>query len=187
MGKTDQIAAQSKLLNAVKNNNEVVLKQLYDAVYPKIESHVLKNNGSRPKAKDTFQKAFIVAWQNVKDEKVVPKDETELREYLRQIAKNTWADYLRSSQSIRTEPIKATYNLKQSESDEPMVSLADLTIAIYAFRSLEDECNKILTHLFFEKKSVREIAIAFSLSEKSTRDKIFRCMSKFEELLKTTN
>ena len=187
MGDTNQIAAQLHLSEAVKNNNEVVLKQLYDECYPKIEMYILKNNGTRPQAKDIFQEAFIATWQNVKDSKFVPKNESALQGYLYQIAKNKWIDFLRSSRFKKTVSIKENIQLEQTENEDPLVSNDDVKLALDAFNSLEDECRKLLTHFYFEKKSLREIAIAFSIGEASARNKKYRCINKLKALVKSPN
>lgn len=69
---------------------------MYQTNYPKIEALVLKNSGSKEEAKDVFQEAFVVVWQNIKLDRFTPKNESSVDSYLYTIAKNKWMDVLRS-------------------------------------------------------------------------------------------
>ena len=50
MGETSQIENQFKVVTAIKANDNLVLKQLYQKNYKKVEIFILKNNGSMPQA-----------------------------------------------------------------------------------------------------------------------------------------
>ena len=185
MGNVNLIAAQLHLVEAVKNNDELVLKQLYQECYGKIEVHILKNNGTRPQAKDTYQEAFIATWQNVKSGKFVPTNETALQGYLYRIAKNKWTDYLRSSQFKKTSAMREGYEIPDEFDESNTDNTQHLHTAMEAFQKLGDECKQLLTHFYFEKKSLREIAMAFEIGEASARNKKYRCINKLRELAKT--
>ena len=113
-----QTEKQDRLVSEIQNNNESVLKKLYQENYFKTQGFVLKNNGSAPQAKDIYQEAFIAVWQNIKNEKFVPKNETALQGYLYQIAKNKWIDYLRSNQYKKTTQISVDIKIENQEKVE---------------------------------------------------------------------
>lgn len=184
MGNVRHIAVQLSMVEAVKNNDEKVLKQLYQETYVKIEAHILKNNGTKPQAKDTFQEAFIAAWQNVKQDKFVPSNESALQGYLYQIAKNKWTDYLRSSHYKKTTSFSAGLQIADNyEGDEALSEKeSNMDLAMQSFEKLGAECKKLLSQFYFEKKSLREIALEFEIEEASARNKKYRCISKLREL-----
>ena len=105
MGEQLQIDSQLQLVDAIKTNNQTVLKQLYQDNYRKIEIYILQNSGSMHQAKDTYQEAFLAMYQNIKAGKFTPSNETATQGYLYQIAKNKWRDFLRSSQYKKTAPL----------------------------------------------------------------------------------
>jgi RNA polymerase sigma factor (sigma-70 family) len=187
MGDTNQITAQLHLAEAVKNNDELVLKQLYQECYGKIELHILKNNGTKPQAKDTYQEAFIATWQNVKNGKFVPTNETALQGYLYRIAKNKWTDHLRSSRYKKTSNILEGYEIPDMVTEAENDETQHMSSAMNAFQRLGSECKQLLTHFYFEKKSLREIAMTFEIGEASARNKKYRCINKLRELAKTPN
>ena len=47
-----------------------------------------------------------------------------------------------------------------------------------AFKNLGQPCKQLLTTFYFDKKSLRDIAVELSLDEASVRNKKYRCMEK---------
>ena len=192
MGELKHIDTQLHLVEAVKNNNEKVLKQLYQECFRKIEVYILKNNGTQPQAKDTYQEAFIATWQNVKDGKFIPENETALQGYLYQIARNKWTDTLRSARFRKTSSLSNTFQLEgnsfeESDSETNAQNDLRLTVAMESFQKLGEECKQLLRSFYFEKKSLREIATVFAIEEASARNKKYRCIQKLRELTLSPN
>ncbi|MCW5518629.1 sigma-70 family RNA polymerase sigma factor [Aureitalea sp. L0-47] len=183
MGDTNQIAAQERLVTAVKNNDEKVLKQLYQESYAKIEVYILKNNGSKPQAKDTYQEAFIAVWQNVKKGKFVPENESALQGYLYRVARNKWTDFLRSSRYKKTSSLDTDFQLEDNSEEIDEGNDRKVSDTMAAFGRLGDECRQLLSQFYFEKRSLREIASVFKIGEASARNKKYRCINKLRELV----
>lgn len=176
---------QDGLILEIRNNNEAVLKKLYQENYHKTQGFVLKNNGSAPQAKDIYQEAFIAVWQNVKNETFVPKNETALQGYLYQIAKNKWIDYLRSNQFKKTTRISADINVQtEMLSEENKEFDQRLNLIETHFKRLGNECKELLKSFYYEKKSLREIAKIFDINEASARNKKYRCIQQLKTQIK---
>ena len=193
MRKTATIKTQFLIVEAIKNNDQGVLKRIYQENYKKIEIHIVNNSGSIPQAKDLYQEAFLAMYQRVKLDKFLPTGETALQGYLFTIAKNKWTDYLRSSQYKKTqgisEGIEANMaseisNDEDSEVDEEQAKM-DLTMD--AFARLGTECKELLTLFYFKKKSMRDISEEKNLGEASARNKKYRCIQRLKELALSPN
>ena len=188
MGETSQIENQFKVVTAIKANDNLVLKQLYQKNYKKVEIFILKNNGSMPQAKDTYQEAFIAMYQNIKANKFTPTNESALQGYLYQIAKNKWTDFLRSSRYKKTSQMSESFHIKDednalSEFDISEEEFNPQNLVMEAFNQLGDECKKLLEVYYFQKKSLREIAAVFHIGEASARNKKYRCIQKLRNLV----
>ncbi|MBX2828753.1 MAG: sigma-70 family RNA polymerase sigma factor [Flavobacteriaceae bacterium] len=191
MGEVKHIDQQIALVKAIKSNDEMVLKKLYQENFRKVEVHIIKNKGSVPQAKDIYQEAFLAMYQNIKEDKFVPRNETALQGYLFQISKNKWTDFLRSSQFKKTTHIPDGLQLKEEtssngselrqENDQKELN------AIHAFQKMGTECKKLLEVFYFQKKSLREIASLFDIGEASARNKKYRCIQKLRALVLATN
>jgi len=188
MRETGQIDNQYAVISAIKANDNLVLKKLYQENYKKVEIFILKNNGSMPQAKDTYQEAFIAMYQNIKADKFAPSNNTAVQGYLYQIAKNKWTDFLRSSRYKKTAKMADGFQIRDEDAGEVEfdISTEEYTIqnqAMEAFSHLGAECKKLLEVFYFQKKSLREIAAAFNIGEASVRNKKYRCIQKLRELV----
>tara|TARA_R110002072_G_scaffold174802_5_gene330413 strand:- start:4614 stop:5168 length:555 start_codon:yes stop_codon:yes gene_type:complete len=181
----ENIKIQDSLVFEIQNNNETVLKKLYQENYFKTEKFILKNKGSISQAKDIYQEAFIAVWQNVKNGNFVPKNETALQGYLYQIAKNKWIDFLRSNQYKKTTRISVDMNTGMQEPIEENKE-ADLHHKVIEsrFKMLGKECKDLLRLFYYEKKSLREISKVFDINEASARNKKYRCIQQLKTQIK---
>lgn len=190
MGETVHKATQDYLVNALKNNDEQVLRTLYIENFRKTEIFILKNNGTSAQAKDFYQEAIIATWQNVKENKFKPHSETALQGYLYTIAKNKWLDYLRSSRYKKTKPIENFHFSENGDENESEVNLeheTKLNTIAENFKKLGDECRELLKQFYFDKRSLREIAEYYKIGEASARNKKYRCINKLKSLVDTPN
>jgi RNA polymerase sigma factor (sigma-70 family) len=181
MGEIHKLDQQSQLITAIKTNDSVALKALYISNYPKIESLVLSNSGTKEDAKDVYQDAFIVVWNNVKDKSFIPLNETAIQGYLYSIAKNKWTDVLRSKAFKKTKSL--SYEEFTQVKDDDVVENQDLKnkklkTTMLAFKNIGKPCKQLLSAFYFEKKSLREIAIELNIEESTARNKKYRCMEK---------
>lgn len=183
---------QEELVKAIKANDEHVLEVLYEENYHKTELYIIKNNGSMEQAKDTYQEAFIAVWENVKNNKFTPKNQTALNGYVYTVAKNKWLDYLKSSRYKKTSAIE-TYEYKiESEIDTTVDGYQEendckLEKVVANFNNIGETCKKLLTVFYYETKSLREIAAEFEITEATARNKKYRCLEKLRALTLTSN
>ncbi|MEZ4817433.1 MAG: sigma-70 family RNA polymerase sigma factor [Flavobacteriaceae bacterium] len=184
-----QLTIQEKLVSEIKANNQLVLKVLYQNNYKKIEHYILKNNGSMPQAKDIYQETFITVWQNIKDGKFTPHNETALQGYLYQIAKNKWTDELRSSRYKKTSFVESFQQFSENGEENPNSFYDEkenrIALAEKAFQKMGGECKELLSKFYFEKKSLRDIASYFNIGEASAKNKKYRCIQQLKELIES--
>ncbi|WP_179022441.1 RNA polymerase sigma factor [Winogradskyella forsetii] len=185
--KNPTLSLNDSFIEAVKNNDPQVLKNLYVNNYPKIEILVLRNSGSKDQAKDIYQDAFLAVWQNIKQDKFIPKSESSINGYLYTIAKNKWLDVLRSSGYKKTIVASQLghFEIKDEENndiDDDILKDKRLEDVMLAFKNLGAACKSLLRMFYFEKKSMKFIAEELALDSASTRNKKYRCMQKLKSL-----
>ncbi|MFL0352017.1 RNA polymerase sigma factor [Xanthomarina sp. GH4-25] len=179
--------AINQLIEAIKINDTHVLKELYQNNYRKIEILVLKNSGTIDHAKDIYQDAFLAVWQNIKQNKFQPQNETALNGYLYTIAKNKWMDFLRSKEYKKTVVTSKLNNFSIKDThldlkDDDILKENRLQNVMQAFKDLGLPCRSLLMKFYFEKKSMNTIAEELQLDAASTRNKKYRCMQKLRKL-----
>ncbi|WP_426431084.1 RNA polymerase sigma factor [Winogradskyella sp. HB-48] len=181
-----------QVVDAIKRNDSITLKRIYNNNYPKIETLVLKNNGTKAYAKDIYQEAFLAVWQNVKQDKFIPQSESSLSGYLYTIAKNKWLDVLRSQGYKKTIVASqmAYFEIKDEEDndmDDDILKDKRLEDVMHAFKNLGNACKSLLRKFYFEKKPMNDIAKELQLDSASTRNKKYRCMQKLKDIALNNN
>lgn len=192
MKKRSKSNGSTRVVEAIKRNDNLTLKRIYKTNYPKIESLVLTNSGTKAHAKDIYQEAFLVVWQNVKQDKFKPQSETSINGYLYTIAKNKWMDVLRSKgYNITINEYQMSYfEIKDEEDqgvDETILKDKRLEQVMQAFKTLGDACKTLLRKFYFEKESMKSIASELQLDAASTRNKKYRCMQKLRHITLNIN
>lgn len=189
---TKNFLEQEELVKAIQANDQRILKLVYQENYYKTEKYVLSNSGSIAQAKDNYQEAFISVWENVQDNKFVPKNETALNGYIYTVAKNKWLDYLKSARFKKTNSLDG-YEYKIESEDGIVVdnyeeeSASKLEMVVANFNDIDDTCKKLLTVFYYDCKSLREIAAEFDITEATARNKKYRCLEKLRALVITQN
>ena len=185
-------SSQKQLIKAIQVNDERILRMLYNDNFHKTKSYILANSGSIDEAKDFFQEAFVTVWENVQDNKFVPKNQSALNGYLYTIAKNKWLNHLNSARYRKTnsyenhvETLKDKNTIEndifKDENDNNIDEVAN------AFEILGDACKKLLTVFYYDNKSLRDISKLFNVTEASARNKKYRCIEKLRTLVLKSN
>ncbi len=170
-------------INAIKANDEKILKALYQNNYYKVENYILNNNGSADQAKDIYQEAFIVLWRNIQLDKFHAQNKTALAGYLYQISKNKWMDYLRSSHHKKITTLNDETNGLQAEV-LPEEENNYIIAVKNNFNHLGENCKEVLTRFYYKKEPLKVIARRFDWTEATARNNKYRCLQRLRELLK---
>ncbi|MBC3759266.1 sigma-70 family RNA polymerase sigma factor [Hyunsoonleella sp. SJ7] len=179
------LSGQQQLIQSIKANDESSLKQLYKDNFYKTEQYILNNSGSIEEAKDIFQEAFVTVWENVQDNKFVPKNQSALNGYLYSIAKNKWLNHLNSARYRKTNSYDNNMHVLNDESIEMNIEPENndnLNLIANAFNNLGEACKKLLSAFYYDNKSLKDIAKVFEITEASARNKKYRCTEKLRSL-----
>lgn len=175
--------SQQQLINAFRSNDSSLLQSFYASNYHKSEAYILKNNGNKDHAKDTYQDAFIAVWKNIKTNKFEPKNENALSGYLYQIVKHKWMDYLRSSAYKKSTSLTDFKVIREDDSIYDTAYDRKIETVKTVFKTLGEPCQSLLSSFYYTKLSLREIATQLNIGEASARNKKYRCMEKLKALV----
>lgn len=179
---TFETFSQEKLIGAICQNDDKVLKWIYQKNYSKIQQMVLANSGTIEQAKDLYQETFLVFWMNIKSGKFHPENESALAGYLYQIAKNKWLDTVRSSafkKMVFPEVLPEKAQEAQEDKEVYFIQIEN------AFAKLGENCKELLTRFYYQKESLSSLSAHFGWTEASTKNNKYRCMEKLRTSLKS--
>lgn len=140
--------------------SDINYKAIYTSCFPMIRNMVLKNSGTLDEAKDVFQEAIIILYQQSGKENFKLSGSTCT--YLYSVARNKWLQYLRHCK-------------RHSEIDDKMGLIDGNPLAdddetrqkqrlfVKHFNSIGDRCQQIL-RLFFEGVPGEKIAEEMNFS-----------------------
>ena len=170
----------TSLVDGFRRNDEKILREVYQRVFPKVRSHVLKNSGDENHARDIYQQAFIACWLNVKDNKF--DGNGSLEAYLFTIAKNKWIDYLRSARFRKTVHQEVIQPIDPEEVETDTSETQEREILQQAIHQLGSDCKDLLILFYFERKNMQELAETLGIGAASARNKKYRCMEHLRAL-----
>lgn len=157
-----------------------VLKKIYRESFPVVRSYVLANNGSESDAKDVFQDSITNAWMNERQGRFIPDSENSIGAYVFTIAKHKWLDKLRSK-SHRSTMRLVRDEVEDKLLDSETVDDIDVEYLNRLYVGLDEKCQILLKKFYFEKMSMREIAVDLSVGEESVRTMKYRCVMKLRK------
>jgi RNA polymerase sigma factor (sigma-70 family) len=152
MAKTDQ-----EYLSAISSGDTAGLRQIYREFLPRIVGLITRNGGTHDDAKDVFQDALVVLFEKCREERFELK--SAFSTLLYGVCRNLWGNRLQKKS--RTE-VTIPDNPKFSSDDDLESAILEEEknrILWDAFQQIGADCQRLL-ELFFEKKSMAEIAEA---------------------------
>lgn len=153
---------------------------LYNNHINAIINMVKKNSGEEEDAMDIFQEGMIALWVNIKKGKYTLDGNTKVSTYLYSVCRNLWLKKLRSSKKIvsldQQEKEYATEPVELDDNYEKIKKLETL------FTQLGDKCRTILHEFYYEKASMKDIALKFNYEEKTAKNEKYRCMQRLRAM-----
>jgi RNA polymerase sigma factor (sigma-70 family) len=145
-----------ELIAGIRKRDDAVLEYIYRKSYEPVMRFVLNNTGSGEDAKDLFQEAMIVVFQNIRKDPEF-KISCSLQTYIYSIARLIWIKHLNR---LKYNRARINENLEFIDFVEPEpFNNYDQEFALYqrVFLELPEDCRKII-HLSNQGMSHREIA-----------------------------
>ncbi len=177
MSKRNTSLSDEALLQALKINETEALEHLYREVFPQVAHFILQNNGAMDDAQDIFQEAMLVTMRYIKK----PDFEltVQLNTFLVTIARNMWFKRLRQDKKMPLQQLDALpFSLPDVNDGESKQAMdQQCTIVVAMLDELGEECRKLLTGFYFDKKSLQELAAELGYTDGFVRVKKGRCMA----------
>lgn len=184
---SDTFAGQTHLLQqfqAIRENDEKALQDLYQKNFYKTERYVLDNSGTTDEAKDIYQEAFIAVWRNVQLGRFQPQHNGSLEGYLFQLAKNKWLDHLRTARRKPVVPLTESINSLEAIQHVSEEEQALLNLVKKNMQQLGPQCRDVLERFYYRRQSLRTISEAFGWTEATAKNNKYRCLQRLKDALK---
>ena len=175
----------NKYIEALLNNQYVVLKELYDTYFGKIRNMILKNGGSSNDAADIMQEALMSIYNRAIASNFVltcPMDA-----FLYQVCKNKWINEIQKKKNkVTFIDIDGYNNIGEdsfAQADECLQHQQQKILFEQQFEQLGEACKKLL-QLNWSGKNLTEVATILQVTYGYVRKKKSDCMNRLAMLVK---
>jgi len=177
-----------KYIDALVNNDKVLIEELYQKYSGKIKWMVLMNNGSETDAADVFQETLLSIYKRARNQNFILTCPIEA--FLCIACKNKWLTELNKRKStvvtlndfVVSNIAEDSYKLAQEFNlQEERKELLNEKIA-----ELGEDCRKLL-QLSWSGKTMEEVAGLLNISYGYARKRKCKCISKLVTMIKQSS
>ncbi len=170
------------IIAGIINGDQFILNNFYLDQRKYVKSYILKNSGNIQDVEDIFQDALLLLYQKLYFEQL--KITVSLNTYFFSICKNMWRNQLRGShKKTMTDHIPPNSNEEITDYLQHYLENIERELLYKKCFQKLSMSNQLVLELFFQGKSMQEIALETGLSEKYTRKKKYDAKKKLLEIL----
>jgi RNA polymerase sigma factor (sigma-70 family) len=170
-----------EFLQGLRTGDSLVLSALYKKHYPPVLKLILTNSGSEAQARDIYQEAVIVLYENAQDPAFTLT--CRLQTYIYSVARRLWLKQL--NRGGRTILFK----------DEDENELADVSAEVDLHRQKEQEfekmsesleklgepCATLIKDFYVHRKSMEEISAKFGYTNPdNAKNQKYKCLQRLK-------
>jgi len=167
-----------KYLEALLTGNDLVIKEMYAKIFPKVQSYILNNKGGKGDALDVFHDALMYIMVKHK-EKALSIQSFEAYVYV--VCRNLW------KKNLKTKVMNSDFNtLEYKAADQTALGNEQQYMDFYIekFQLLSPNCKEVLGN-YFNGWTYEELAEELNYSSVNTiRQRVFKCRTKLTSLIK---
>lgn len=172
---------EQNYIKGLLRHDDKILRAIYKKFSKGIYAFIRQNGGTTDDAKDVFQDALMIIYKKAQkpDFELTSKFHT----YLFSICKLTWyARQRKKSHHTVTIPDENTL-IDRQDLEGDILERERHNIYKDNFKKLKSECQRLLK-LFFEKKSMEEIATILKFkNEHTARTRKYRCQQSLKKFI----
>jgi RNA polymerase sigma factor (sigma-70 family) len=179
----NKVHADQKYIEALLNNDSIVLNEIYKKFAPKVVGYIKRQSGDESKAQDIIQDTLITIYEQAKTEDL--KLTCPFDAYFFLLCKRRWLNQLkkRSITEVTIEEENTSINTEQiRQVDETEMFEAKNELFTQMFDQLGKACQELLKATFITK-SLEEVAVKLGQSYGYVRKKKSLCIGQLTKLV----
>ena len=162
------------------NGDQKVYNNLYEDLFPIINSYIKQNSGTLEDTKDIFQQSIVILIEKIR----LPNFEltSSVGTYLYSICRNLWLKEIRDKKIKFVEVEISEYGYEEiyfPEEEENRYQQLEKAMSM-----LGDACQKLIKCFYYELRKWDEIASVLNYSSaESARNQKYKCVQKIKQLI----
>ncbi len=178
----DTLEQEQILLKGLAGSDKNSIELIYRDNFSSIQSFILNNNGSVEDARDIFQEAMIVLYENAGKETF--KLNCQIKTYLYSVCRRLW---LKRLQQLG----KYNYNLEylvdivpvDAEIEDHEKRNDDFNLMENAMSKIGEPCKSLLDGYYLQKKNMQELALEFGYTNAdNAKTQKYKCLIRLKKI-----
>lgn len=173
---------EKKLLQGLARNDNKAAETIYKDNYNMVQSMIINNNGSTDDARDIFQEAMIVLFENSKSDSF--QLNCQIKTYLYSVARRLWLKRLQHLKKYggQVENLGELVSVEEEMETHEQRS-AEFHVMEKALMNLGEPCKTLLEAYYMQKKSMVEIAGSFGYTNAdNAKNQKYKCLMRLKKL-----
>ena len=175
-------SSEKQLLLGLAKNNKKAVETIYKQNYTMVQSMITNNNGTIDDARDVFQEAMIVLFENAKS----PTFELncQIKTYVYSVARRLWLKKLQQAKKFGGEvETMAEVVSVEEEVEAHEQRNAEFQVMEKALVNLGEPCKSLLEAYYMQKKSMTDIAGSFGYTNAdNAKNQKYKCLMRLKKL-----
>lgn len=173
---------ETLLLKGLAQNDKKAIETIYKDNYNMVQALVLKNNGTTDDAKDIFQEAMIVLFENVKSGSF--ELNCQIKTYIYSVSRRLWLKKLmHQNRFMIADEAEQEIISTDEEIDEHEKLNKEFNMMERAINSLGEPCKSLLEAFYLQKRSMQEIATSFGYTNsENAKNQKYKCLMRLKKL-----
>jgi RNA polymerase sigma factor (sigma-70 family) len=171
-----------ELYKGITQRDNRAFRFLYEQYQERIAAMVQRNSGNAEDASDIFQEGVLALWTNIQRGRFELKDSARISTYLYALCRNIWISRLRR----RKPDVELRDDLLEDDLPDETDAMLETHNRIQTIEArmqdLNEGCRNLLKMFYHQKTALREIAQRLGVTEKSAKNKKYRCMQQLRSL-----
>jgi len=173
---------EAELLKGLSLNDKESIEQIYKDNYSIIQQLVINNNGTEDDARDVFQEALIVLYQNAKSENFHLN--CQIKTYLYSVCRRLWLKKLQYNKRFevlvdnKEEIVPVEEDFEVHEKLDKQYGVMKL-----AMGKIGEPCKSLLEAFYVHHKNMQDIASFFGYTNAdNAKNQKYKCLMRLKKL-----
>lgn len=174
--------SEKELLKGLAKNDRKAIEAIYKENYNMVQALVVNNNGSAEDARDIFQEAIIVLYENARSGTF--ELNCLIKTYLYSVARRLWLKKL-SHQKRYVGELKEDQELVPVQEDVEAHEQNDRHFSLMekALTGLGEPCKSLLEAYYLRKKNMTAIADKFGYTNAdNAKNQKYKCLMRLKKI-----
>jgi RNA polymerase sigma factor (sigma-70 family) len=172
------------LIELIRSNRTEALSKIYEEHRIEFIAWAIKTfNCTTDEAKDSYQNAIIILYENIVGGKLTELNST-LKTYLFAIGKNKLRELKR--EETKKESLEVVPQLVDEE--ETALSSHEIALAVDCLKQLGEPCQSLLQEFFYHKSTMVQIMEKFGYKNEDTaKNQKYKCLVRLRKIFHERN